>query len=220
MAKLLLGAVMSGLGENALIVRNKFIAGRRHFVSPKEHPMSSRFLELLCQPGLQSAMTDSQFCDMLDVIINDSIQDEHWLGRYCDLLVTAFDGIKVKSKLDVRAENYHKYLIGTLIPDFKKKTHDPKCTDDEIWLFLTDAFKITAALYASFCGHRFTLDVSRHCLDNLEKTLRDNQQPAFLGIDPYKREERQYAVFLSWMIIEMICKRDGLDSEVEKHAEL
>ena len=217
MAKLLLSTALNSLGENAVNVRNKFIAGRKHFVSPKDHPMSSKFLELLCQPNLQDSMPNSQFCELIDITINDSIQDEHWLTRYCDMLIASFDGVKLKSKLDERADKYHKYLTGTLIPDFKKKTHDSKCSDDEIWLCLTDIYKITAALYAAFSGHRFTLNVTRRSLDNLEETLRENLLPAFLGINPYKREERQYAVFLSWILTEKICKQDGIIAEEQSH---
>lgn len=226
MSRLELAPVLAQMERgNADVIRRRVCNGCGQLLPKKENAMASTFFALLCSEKISAVMTDEEFGTMLEAVFSDGVRDVRWLGRYCDMLLRSVNLAKGKNQDDQRAARYDKHLQTVLVPEFKKKTGNPKEAPEAqaLWDDLVDIYKIAAALYAGYTGGGFTLQVTLPVLKALEKTLRDNRVSAELpagllqkqinSIDPYRRDEREYAVVLSWFLTEMICDQDGIESQ-------
>lgn len=225
MEKLLLTPVLEALHENAKEIRRKFTVSYKAFVSKKENPLAVALLGILCNGKVQAVISNKEFGQMLEAVFDDGKRELTSLGKYCDMLTRTLNCVKTKAHTDALAERYDKHLQGNLIPQFKKMVGNTKNVpnQDEIWACLVDMYKFSTALYAYYTGSPFCMNITRKDMNELVKTLRNNdiaaKQPAhFLkqpinNFDPYRREERLYSILISWILIEMICEQDGLNRE-------
>ena len=225
MEKLMLIPALEALQENAKKIRQKFTANYKVFVSEKENPLAVALLGIFCNGKVQAVVSDKEFGQVLEAVFGDGKRELSSLCKYCDMLTRTLNCVKTKAHTDALAERYDKHLQGNLIPRFKKLVSNTKSVpnQDEIWAYLVDIYKFSTALYAYYTGSVFCMSVTRKDMNEIENTLRSNdiaaKQPAhFLkqpinSIDPYRREERQYAILISWILIEMICEQDGLNRE-------
>ena len=222
MEKLMLAPVVSALQDNAAIIRKQFAAERKRFV-PKDQPAVGALLDLLCQEPVSTVLSHEAFGKMMEAILSDNVLDLRWLCRYCELISRSLAGRREKALADARAARYEQYLQNELIPSIKRQTANAKQATNmcELWLTLADIFKIAAALYNCYSGTPFSMRVPRKAMERLTASLEKpaNPPPAKLrpgiNLNLFRPEERSFAVLLSWMLTEIICIQDDIDSKEE-----
>ena len=165
-------------------------------------------------------MSAQDFGFMVESIYPDGIREVGWLSKYCDLLTRTLDSAKQKEISNHRAQLYYDHLQNVLIKEFKTKIGNQKQTPipEDIWKDLTDIYKIATALFAYLSGGDFSLDLTEAQMDALENTLRTNDYVLrkigpIRGFDGYSHDDRQYAVMISWILIEILKSEDGIGEE-------
>lgn len=222
MEKLMLAPVMSALNKNAVVIRKQFTAERKRFV-PKDQPAVGALLDLLCQEPVSIALSHEAFGTMMEAVLSDNVRDVRWLSRYCELISRSLAGSREKTHNDARAARYEQYLQNELIPSIKQQTGNTKQAPNmrELWLTLADIFKIAAALHSYYSGAPFSMRISRDAMEHLTSSLQKpvNPPPAKLrpaiSIDLFRPEERSFAILLSWILTEIVCIQDDIDSKEE-----
>ena len=83
---------------------------------------------------------------------------------------------------------------------------------------LVDIYKVTACLFRFYTNNekQFVFDLDRNDMDVLNKAVVNTKGTggAVLGFPlvPLRQEERQYAIFLSWVLEELLCEQEGLEA--------
>lgn len=230
MAKLNIEALVSSLDDqSAASIQKRFFDEYAMFVSEKDNPLAFAMLQVMAQQQVQKTLAKNDLALILSHVISENYKDYRWQPKYCDMILKSLTSLKTKAHTDERAERYFKYLQGTVMADFKKAMTAAKdvLPEDELWKPLIDFYKIAAALYAYYAldVSSFTMNVSYDMLENLKNSIKPSQgtvghdnilqgaQKAISSIGDYSPADRQYGVFMSWMLTEKICRQEGLIQE-------
>ncbi len=201
------------LDEDGLkTIRDKLVRYSDLLVDRKAHPMAAGLLDLLCEPEIMDNLSLEQIVKIAEAIFPEYVREEAWIERYCDILQRIVDEAN-KRKPDSRALVYEKHMRDILIPALKKGAHTGDIWDD--LEPLEDIYKVTACLLRCYAGREpFVFDVDEVSLGKLAETIRNpkgggNQILGIVSI-PMKTEDRQYAIFLSWILEELLRNQEGL----------
>lgn len=212
MNRITFNSLMSRLeNDNATTIRMKFISGRRHFVS-KDNMLATSLLDVVCTDKIMSVINNEDFGMILDSLFPKNFFEIRWLNRYLDLLVRTLDCEKTQAKVDSLCEQFS-HEFQDRVQELRKNLVTIKDPDDsELWQSLIDIFKLATILRNHYHGKGISVYVTRQDMEFLEKALRDNRVAANIvqKIDTFRQDERQFAVLLSWFLIEMICDQDNI----------
>ena len=114
----------------------------------------------------------------------------------------------------MRASRYEKYMTDVMIPALNAGAHSGTVLDDIERL--EDLYKIAVCLYRFHHGreNEFTFEVDIESMEKLNKAIQNAAVTGgnVLGIKIILggAEDRQYAIFMSWVLEEMLGKHEGL----------
>ena len=184
----------------------------------KTNQTAGKLLDILFDPELITKLMPDQLIQVLTAIYPANILRGAWLGKYCDMLLRIIDMAK-RNKVDQRAAAYEKNLREVRVPALKNSCQKKEILDNPAPL--VDIYKITACLYRYYARNeqKFSFDADLQSMERLNKALQGVKAigTPVLGVagGAVSQEERQYALFLSWVLEEMLCKQDGLEEAAE-----
>lgn len=212
-------AYLKELDDDSLkTIKQKILDGIGLLIDKKVHPIAGGLLDVLCEPEVLDGLTTDQMIHIAEALFPGYVQEEAWIEKYCDILLRIVDEAK-KKNTDGRAALYENHMRDVLIPALKKGVHTGDIWDD--LEPLEDIYKVTACLleYHTNKDKEFAFEVSENSLMNLARSIQNSKGGggSFLGIVsiPLKTEDRQYAVFLSWILEELLSKQEGLKAREE-----
>ena len=202
--------VLSKIDDEAFErVKAKLQVNQKAFADPKDHPMAGALLSLLCDDKVIKTLDREHFARIIQAVIPKDILELKWLCRYCDLIVRTLGNVQQNTNKDERASKYANHLINTLVPEFKKITQSStKVTD--FTEPLSFVYKIASCLLRCTAHNQYPFDltVDYNMMEELEKRIYKLPVNIF---ESYKKEERAYVLFISWILEEIICEQDGLE---------
>jgi hypothetical protein len=200
------------LDDNSLQqIKNKITQGKDKLIDQKANPVAGGLMKILCDPNVIKVLSVDQLISIVESIFPESVQDENWIPKYCDILLRIIDEAK-KKKSDERADRYEKYLRENLVPVAKKEASSiVECDLDT----LEDIFKVTVCLYWYYTekDKEFVFEADQGKMEKLidaVPSVKGVGNQLGLPLVSVKPEERQYAVFLSWILEELLKKQTGL----------
>ncbi len=199
-------------------IKQKMVADSGILLDKKNHPMAGGLLSVICDQDIMKLIDKEKMVKIVESIFPGNILAENWLSRYAEILLRIIDVSKKKNKTDDRAQRYEKYLREALAPKLKNSTRFSEA--QTILDILIGIYKSVACLlkYYTDINAEFVFEVDMAAMDQLNKAIQNIQGVGnqILGIEfvPVRQEERQYAVFLSWILEEILSKQEGLEREV------
>lgn len=197
-------------------IKYKLSKNKDSLIDAKTHPAAAGLLSVICQDNLIGNLTVDQLISIFDSIFPANILEESWLAKFGDLLIRIIDAVKKKAP-EVRAEKYEKYLREVLIPALKKSSQSKDIWDDID--FLVDAYKVCVCLFRYYAMKEkvFDFNAKTSDMDMLNDSIHGltgaGGGPLGMFPAPFRLEERQYALFLSWVLEELLIKQEDLDVE-------
>ena len=190
-------------------IKTKFSEKKDSFVNPKDHPMAGPLLAVLLDDRLLPLLDRELFSRSIQAVVPKDIIELKWLAKYTDLLVRTLGDVQKNTAKDERASKYANHLINKLIPDFKKKLQS-SAKAEKLPEELAFIYKVTACLLRCVAHNKypFELEVDREIMSELEKRIVKLPGNIFSA---YSNEERAYAMFLSWVLQEILCEQDGIE---------
>lgn len=195
--------------ESAQNIREKFLRGRRYFI-PRDNTLAKSLLDIIAMDKVTSILTNGEFGLIMDSVFPNSFFDIHYLSRYCDLLIRTCDCLKTQIKPTALCEMYNQEFLYRVQNLKRRLATYTNPEDNELWQEMIDIYKFATIMHKQYSGQKASFIVTRQEMEFFENTLRSNQvaQNIVQRIDPFRQDEREFAVLLSWILIEMICEQD------------
>lgn len=197
-------------------IRQKVSKDHVLLLDERLHPMAGGLMRVICNPAITDLLSVEMLINTIDSIFPDSVLDENWISRYGDIILRIVDESK-KSNPIMRAERYEKYLRDVLVPALKAGTHSNDVMDD--LEPLKDVYKAAVCLFRYYTDKekQFVFKADRDDMDRFNQSIwgiRGVGNP-LLGLElaPVRTEERPYAIFLSWVLEEMLIKDESIKVE-------
>ena len=192
-------------------IRQKLSQEYKLLIDKKAHPMAGGLMDVICDPNIIDNVSADQMIKIIESIFPQNVVEESWIARYCDCLLRVIDENK-KGKNDTRAARYEKHLREVLVPALKAGCQSNDVIGD--LEPLTDAYKVVVCLYQYYTkGQKFSFHADRLSIDELNKAILDikgiGNQVLDLVLIPVKAEDKQYALFLSWILEEILIKDEN-----------
>lgn len=198
-------------------IRDRISQDSDLLIDKKAHPMAGGLMNVLCDPKVINGLSADQLIKVIEALFPDWITEEGWIAKYGDLLLRIIDATK-KKKADDRAEKYEKHLRTILVPALKTGSRSGDVMDDLDQL--VDAYKVSVCLYRYFTENEKEFDFSAD-KENMEKLNQSilhikgtGNQVLGIELAPVKTEEKQYALFLSWILEELLLEQEAIKAEV------
>ena len=179
----------------------------------KAHPIAAGLMSVLCDQKVIDGLAVEQLIKMIESIFPEPVLHESWISQFGNLLLRVVNESK-KKKVDMRASRYEKYMTDVMIPALNAGAHSGTVLDDIERL--EDLYKIAVCLYRFHHGreNEFTFEVDIESMEKLNKAIQNAAVTGgnVLGIKIILggAEDRQYAIFMSWVLEEMLGKHEGL----------
>lgn len=202
--------VLSNLGEESLNrIIDQFVDNREVFISSKSDALASVLFDILCETDVINHLSLDHFARLLNSVFPYSIRELLWLPKYCNTILDTVKDLE-KYRLSERPARFYKYLKNTLIPELIADINKDDGKADFLNR-LTDIYKVaTALLYYLNNDVDFSMEITREMLIDLEKSIDTNANKNKSSFTPL---EQSYAMFFSWILVEIISEQDGLTVE-------
>ena len=185
-------------------------------IDKKAHPMAGGLMEVICDPKVLDGFSRDQLIKVVESIFPESVMEEGWLAKYGDFMIRILDVAK-KKKTCERAAKYENYLRAILVQTLKLGSRSGSIWDDLDTL--VDIYKTTVCLFRYYTDSEaeFVFQADRNDMEKLNQSIQNEKSTGtqLLGVVfvPAKAEERQYAIFLSWILEEMLAKQECAETE-------
>lgn len=175
--------------------------------------MAGGLMDVICDSKVINSLSVDQLIKVIESIFPDSVLGEGWISKYGAILLRVVSEFKLK-KTDARAVKYDKYMSDDLIPKLNAGARSGTVMDD--LERLEDIYKVAVCLYRFYheIEAEFTFDVDLESMEKLNKAVQNVVIAGnnVLGIKFILGgiEDRQYAIFMSWVLEEILSKHEGL----------
>ncbi len=185
-------------------------------IDKKAHPMAGGLMDVICDPMVLDCFSRDQLIKVVESIFPGSVMEEGWLAKYGDFMIRILDAAKKKRTCE-RAVKYENYLRAILVQTLKMGSRSGSIWDDLDTL--VDIYKTTVCLFRYYTDSEaeFVFQADRNDMEKLNQSIQNEKSTGtqLLGVVfvPAKVEERQYAIFLSWILEEMLTKQECAETE-------
>lgn len=197
--------------ESLCRIREKMMNNTDLLIDLREHPSSGGLFSILCDPGILQVLSTDQLIKAMNALYPEWITEEGWIAKYGDLLLRVIDAVKTPNP-NARAQKYERDLRERRIPALKAGSRSGEVQDD--LQSLVDVYKTVVCLYRYYSEKEEEF-VFEACRDDMEKLNLSIQYVKGTGNQilgkvfiPVKTEERQYGIFLSWILEEFLCEQE------------
>ena len=198
-------------GDSLQRIRQRISAESDQLMDKKAHPMAGGLMDVICDSKVIDNLSVDQLTKVVESIFPEPVLEEGWIAKYGDLLLRIIDAAK-KKKPEARAEKYERHLREILVPALKAGSRSGDVLDD--LETLVDVYKVTTCLFRYYTENDsvFTFEADLSSMEKLNQSIQNVKGTGnqLLGIVfvPVRSEERQYATFMSWILEELLCKRE------------
>ena len=195
-------------------LKNKMATQSDFLFDKKAYPMAGDLFNILCEDSILQSLSVEQLIRIINSIFPSYVLEEIWLTKYCDFMLRVIDIPNRKAPCK-RAAKYENYLKEVLIPAQRKGAQSNDIWDDVDTL--TDIYKVCVCLYRYYSkGEKvFEFSAARDDMERMNTALNTIPVNGLLGVfpGPFRAEDRQYAIFMSWLLQELLCVQEGIETE-------
>lgn len=183
-------------------------------IDKKAHPMAGGLMDVICVPKVLHSLSRDQLQKVVESIFPEWVMEESWLAKYGDLMTRILDVAKKKKSCE-RADKYENYLRTILVQTLKMGSRSGSIWDDLDTLI--DIYKTTVCLFKYYTDSiaEFVFQADWNDMENLNQSIQNvtgtGTQLLGMVFVPVKTEERQYAIFLSWIFEEMLATQECVE---------